>query len=262
MSRMITGMALAGIFLAGPALAEITFYEGDEFRGRAFTADRQEEDFRRGGFNDRASSVIVDSGRWEVCEDAGYRGKCVLLRPGNYESLKQMGLNKKVSSARRANDGGRYEYEPEPLPEARYEYRRRPNERVYEAEVTSVRAVMGRDEKRCWVERERARNSGRNVAGGVIGGVIGGVLGHQLGSGRGNDVATIGGAVAGAAVGSNVGRDRGARDVRRCEAGADADGRPDYWDVTYRFRGDEHYIQMTEPPGRHIYVNERGEPRQ
>jgi uncharacterized protein YcfJ len=257
---MMTGAALAGMLLAGPALAEITFYEGEEFRGRAFTTDRQEEDFRSAGFNDKASSVIVDSGRWEVCEDAGYRGKCVLLRPGNYESLKQMGLNNRVSSARRGNDGARYDHEPEPLPEARYEYRRRPNERVYEAEVTSVRAVMGRDEKRCWVERERTGDGGRNVAGGVIGGIIGGVLDHQIGSGRGNDVATIGGAVAGAAAGSSVGRDRGARDVRRCEA--DADGRPEYWDVTYRFRGQEHYIQMTEPPGKHIHVNERGEPRQ
>ncbi|MEO8499810.1 MAG: beta/gamma crystallin-related protein [Vicinamibacteria bacterium] len=32
-------------------------------------------DFQRTGFNDRASSVIVDRGLWEVCDGAGFRGK-------------------------------------------------------------------------------------------------------------------------------------------------------------------------------------------
>jgi hypothetical protein len=49
----------------------------------------------------------------------------------------------------RRNDNARNDYyEPEPLPAPTYEYRRRPNERVYEAKVTSVRAVMGEPEHR------------------------------------------------------------------------------------------------------------------
>jgi len=35
----------------------------------------------------------------------------------------------------------------------------------------------------------------------------------------------------------------------------------DYWDVTYNFRGYEHYVQTTSPPGRTILVNAHGEPR-
>jgi uncharacterized protein YcfJ len=260
-------LGILALLASAQALAEITFYEGEDFRGRAFTTERQLPDFRRSGLNDRASSVIVDDGRWEVCEDAGFRGQCVILREGSYDSLKRMGLNNQLSSARRVSNssGGntRYNdyYEPEPLPYATYEYRRRPNERVYEARVTSVRAVMGAPEERCWVDREVVdRRGDPNVAGGIIGGVIGGILGHQIGNGKG--IATAGGAVAGAAVGANVnrGRDDYSRDVRRCET--TVSGTPDYWDVRYKYRGVEHRVQMSAAPGRTIYVNRDGEPRQ
>ena len=96
-----------------------------------------------------------------------------------------------------------------------------------------------------------------------MGGILGGVLGHQVGSGRGNDAATAGGAVAGAALGYNVGRNdggRATRDVQRC-ASAPGQANPDYWDVTYTFRGQEHHMQMASPPGRTVSVNAKGEPR-
>jgi uncharacterized protein YcfJ len=104
---------------------------------------------------------------------------------------------------------------------------------------------------------------GPNVGGAIAGAVIGGVLGHQIGSGRGNDIATAGGAVAGAAIGANV--DRGGqavygRDVQRC-ASAPRDARPDYWEVTYNFRGLEHRVQLSAPPGPTITVDREGEPR-
>lgn len=68
-----------------------------------------------------------------------------------------------------------------------YDYRRRDNERLYEARVTNVRAVVGPPQQRCWVEREQVANSspGVNVPGAIIGGAIGGLLGHQIGGGRG-----------------------------------------------------------------------------
>jgi uncharacterized protein YcfJ len=93
--------------------------------------------------------------------------------------------------------------------------------------------------------------------------VLGGILGHQVGSGRGNDVATALGALAGGAVGANVGRDGNGgytQDVRRCE-NVPTSGRPEYFDVTYNFRGQEHRVQMAQAPGRTITVNQRGEPR-
>ena len=266
-SNIKSALGLSILMVATQAAAQITFYEGEGFRGRAFTTDKQVWNFERYGFNDRASSVVVDRGRWEVCEDARFEGKCVVLRRGSYDSLRGMGMNNRISSVRPVGERARYENEaPAPLAAPTYEYRRRPNERTFEAQVTSVRAVVGPPEQRCWVERQQVTEPGRgepNVGGAIAGAIIGGVLGHQVGGGRGKDVATAGGAIAGAAIGSNVDRDGGgtyARDVRRCENVAS--GPPAYWDVTYNFRGMDHRVQMSSPPGPTILVNQRGEPRQ
>ena len=148
-----------------------------------------------------------------------------------------------------------------------YDYRRRQNERLYEANVSSVRAVVGPPQQRCWVDREQVDNRGTagvNIPGAIIGGAIGGILGHQIGGGRGQDIATGIGAVGGAAIGANVGRGSDGpvytQNVQRCEY-VPASARLDYWDVTYNFAGYEHRVQMTTPPGPTIVVNAQGEPR-
>jgi hypothetical protein len=98
-SQLFIGLAIAAA--ATQASAQVTFFEHDNFRGRSFTTDRPVDDFSRFGFNDRASSVIVRSGRWELCTDWRFRGRCVVLRPGRYGSLSAMGMNDRVSSTRR-----------------------------------------------------------------------------------------------------------------------------------------------------------------
>lgn len=265
--KLKAALGATTVLLATQAAAQITFYEHDGFRGRAFTTDRQVGNFANQGFNDRASSVVVDRGRWQACTDERFGGTCVILRQGSYESLSGMGINDKISSVRQVNQNATYRNEePVPLPAANYEYRQRANERVYEAPVTSVRAVVGPPEQRCWIEREQVSGGGRgdaNVGGAVLGAIIGGVLGHQVGGGRGKDVATAGGAVAGGLIGANQGRgDSGGydRDVQRCSNVASTT--PAYWDVTYDYRGREHRVQMSAPPGNTIAVNRNGEPRQ
>ena len=249
--------------------AQVTFYEREGFEGRSFTTETQVRNLERSGFNDRASSVVVLHDRWEICEDARFSGRCVVLRPGRYPSLAAMGLNDRVSSVRKVSGNARIDdnrYAPAPV--ARQDYRRRNDERLYEANVTSVRAVVGPPEQRCWVEREQVaqERSNANVPGAIAGAIIGCILGHQVGGGRGKDLATAGGAVAGAAVGANIGRDGGGQqvqtqDVQRCE-NVQSQARPEYWDVTYNFRGQEHRIQMTAPPsGPTVTVNEQCEPR-
>jgi uncharacterized protein YcfJ len=149
-----------------------------------------------------------------------------------------------------------------------YDNRRRGSERTFEANVTSVRAVVAASERRCWIERERVTEyrDSNNVPGAIVGALTGGVLGHQIGGGRGKDVATAIGAVTGAAVGSNANVDSSARGasqgIRRCETdNASYSSRPEYWDVAYIFRGQEHRVQMAYPPGPTIVVNRQGEPR-
>jgi len=145
-----------------------------------------------------------------------------------------------------------------------YDYRRRQGETLYEAPVTSVRAVVGPPQQRCWVERQVVDpGNGINVPGAIVGGVVGGILGHQIGSGHGQDVATGIGAASGAVIGANVGRAPDTvytQDVQRCE-NVPSVGSLDYWDVTYTFRGYEHHVQTTSPPGQTIIVNADGEPR-
>ena len=147
-----------------------------------------------------------------------------------------------------------------------YEYPPRSQERLYEVPITSVRAVVGQPEQRCWVERRQIveqRSDGPNVPRAIVGAVVGGVLGHQIGSGRGRDIATAGGAVAGAAIGANVGRGETQvyrQDVQRC-ATVENHARPEYWDLTYTFRGVVHRVQTTTAPGRTITVNGNGVPR-
>jgi uncharacterized protein YcfJ len=259
-------LVAAGLIMSTQAAAQIIFYEHDGFEGRSFTTERQVGDFARFGFNDRASSIVVLRDRWEVCEDAAFSGRCVVLRPGRYDSLSALGLNDRVSSARMVSHNVRvddHRYAPEAQPV--YDNTRRNNEKLFEANVTSVRAILGPPEQRCWMAREQVSQggSGYNVPGAVVGAVIGGVLGHQVGNGRGNDAATVGGAVVGGAVGANVGRDGGGaqyQDVQRC-AEVQGQARPDHWDVTYNFRGLEHRVQTTFAPGTTITVNWQGEPR-
>jgi uncharacterized protein YcfJ len=260
-----TSLAACITLLGGQATAQITLYQGEGWRGRAVSISSSADDLSRAGFNDRASSVVVERGRWEVCEDAGFRGECRILKRGSYDSLAGMGLDNSISSVRQVRGNRRFDNEaPAPMPQASYDYRQRPNERIYEARVTSVRAVVGPPEQRCWVERQQVQSQdNRPSTGGMLAGaILGGVLGHQVGGGSGRDIATVGGALAGGAIGANAGRGGNntyGQDVRRCENVANTT--PQYWDVTYVHRGVEHRTQLTSAPGDYIPVNRDGVPR-
>jgi uncharacterized protein YcfJ len=257
--------ATLALAAATSATAQVTLYSREDFHGAVTRVDERVWNLERAGFNDRASSVIVDRGRWEVCEHARFEGRCVVLGPGAYPTLATFGLNNAISSLRPARDV--VAQVPPPPPAPLYEYRRRPSERLFEADVVAVRAVVGPPEQRCWIERREVveyRPDAPNVPGAIAGAIIGGILGHQVGAGHGRDAATALGAVGGAAVGANIGRGgqvvRG-QDVQRC-ATAPGNVRPAYWDVTYEFRGVTHRAQMSATPGATITVNGRGEPRE
>ena len=244
--------ALAAVAFAAQASAQITFYENERFEGRQFTTSRAITNLTRSGFNDRASSAVVLRDEWEVCDDARFGGRCVVLRAGRIEHSLKKGAVEAASK-------------PEPV----YDNHRRNGERLFAADVTSVRAVVGPPEQRCWMEREAvsepARPSGANVPAAIAGALIGGILGHQVGGGAGKDLATVGGAAAGGYVGSQIGRNGApapatSREVQKCET-KPSQAKPEFWDVTYTFRGQEHRIQTTTPPGATLMVNDQGEPR-
>ncbi len=77
----------------------VTLYEYEDFGGRSYNITGFMNNLDNTGFNDRASSVVVQSGRWEFCTDANFRGTCRTVGPGRYESLPS-DMDSKISSAR------------------------------------------------------------------------------------------------------------------------------------------------------------------
>lgn len=95
--RRVDGVVAPAPVAGAPALE---LYEHDDFGGRVFRASGPVANLQPEGFNDTASSAQVRSGRWEVCTDADYRGRCVVLEPGSYRHLRERDLNDSISSLR------------------------------------------------------------------------------------------------------------------------------------------------------------------
>jgi hypothetical protein len=96
--RIMLGATTA--LIAGAALsAEITFFDRPDFQGERMTLNSDVPNFDRTNFNDRASSVVVRDGAWEICTDANFRGQCVQLQPGRYPNLSGS-MNGSISSVR------------------------------------------------------------------------------------------------------------------------------------------------------------------
>ena len=169
-----------------PLPGQVTFYEREGFRGRSFSTTAEVGDFRRSGFNDRASSATVVGESWQACDDAGFNGHCVFLRPGNYPSLAAMGMNDSISSVRMVPPGmpvASGGWAPNPPPA--YDARPRPQEQLFQAQVLASHAVYGTPTQKCWVEQTEVKDERNKVGGAVLGGILGGILGHQVANGHG-----------------------------------------------------------------------------
>jgi hypothetical protein len=112
-------LVAASVAFAGQAAAQITLFHDDGFQGEALRSDRPIDNFANSGYNDEASSAIVRGGSWQACSDAYFEGRCVVLAPGRYPSLRSLGLNDRISSVRpveqygrRYDEGDRYAERP------------------------------------------------------------------------------------------------------------------------------------------------------
>ena len=83
-------------------------YSNAGFRGEAVRIDGAVPSLGGIGFNDRASSIEINRGVWEVCVDANFRGRCEIIdaSAGNLGAYR---LNDNISSLRPAtyDRGGR-----------------------------------------------------------------------------------------------------------------------------------------------------------
>ncbi|HZZ91457.1 MAG TPA: beta/gamma crystallin-related protein [Usitatibacter sp.] len=93
-----TLIALLALYGTAQA-AELTLFKQPNFTGQALTLRNETDDLSGAGFQDQASSVVVRSGRWQVCTSPNFQGDCAVLEPGRYSQLEQ-NLNHRIESAR------------------------------------------------------------------------------------------------------------------------------------------------------------------
>jgi hypothetical protein len=81
----------------GGGRVEIVLYERAGFAGRSVTVDRATGSL--GSFINRAASVEVFGGRWELCDQPDFRGHCTLVTR-SVTDLEALGLRGRVVSVR------------------------------------------------------------------------------------------------------------------------------------------------------------------
>jgi hypothetical protein len=103
MKRLLAAAAVLATLTHAAFAGEVTLFSDSDFNGQRVTIDRDAPNLRDFGFNDRASSVVVTSGRWLLCEHANFGGRCAEFGPGEYRVLP--GFNDAVSSVRQIDRG-------------------------------------------------------------------------------------------------------------------------------------------------------------
>jgi hypothetical protein len=104
MKRLLAAAAVLATFTHAAFAGELTLFSDSNFRGNRVTIDREAPNLSDFGFNDRASSIVVRSGTWLLCEHANFGGRCAEFGPGEYRELP--GFNDAISSARQVDRGG------------------------------------------------------------------------------------------------------------------------------------------------------------
>ena len=101
--RSVTSMRIAqrGAPAAAPSRGSVELFTLPNFGGNRYLLNQDLDNFSNGGFNDRISSFVITGGQWEMCIDAGFRGRCVVFGPGRYANLGQ--LSNQLSSMRRVD---------------------------------------------------------------------------------------------------------------------------------------------------------------
>ena len=100
LSAIWSMLAAAGLASTAGA-ADLTLYTDDGFQGRPLNVVIDLRQLASMNFNDRASSLVIEKDAWVLCSEEDFNGTCVTLEPGRYASLKELGLEDKITSVRR-----------------------------------------------------------------------------------------------------------------------------------------------------------------
>jgi hypothetical protein len=103
MKRLLAAAAVLATFAHTAFAGEITLFTDHDFRGARVTVERDAYNLADIGFNDRASSMVVRSGVWQLCEHKDFGGYCAEFGPGEYRELPN--FNDRISSVREVSRG-------------------------------------------------------------------------------------------------------------------------------------------------------------
>jgi hypothetical protein len=81
----------------GGGRAYLVLYDDRGYRGQSYRVER--ESHVLSGVTNRAESVHVSGGSWELCDRSSFGGRCVVVS-GNVPDLSSIGLGNRVASAR------------------------------------------------------------------------------------------------------------------------------------------------------------------
>jgi hypothetical protein len=82
----------------------VVLYEGTGFSGRTYDVNGIIANFDGLGFNDRARSMVISEGTWELCIDSQFNGYCEVFGPGRHANLGR--LTGELSSMRPVTGAG------------------------------------------------------------------------------------------------------------------------------------------------------------
>jgi len=91
--------AIAALAAGAAQAAEMTVFKQPNFTGQQLTLRGDATSLSGAGFEDQISSIVVRSGRWQVCSQPDFKGDCVVLARGEYPQLAQ-DMNHRIESAR------------------------------------------------------------------------------------------------------------------------------------------------------------------
>lgn len=80
--------------------AALILFEDIDFKGRTLKLAGEAGNLNADSFNDKASSIRVIGGRWQLCVDVNFKGHCTILDKDS-PNLSRFNLNDRVSSVRR-----------------------------------------------------------------------------------------------------------------------------------------------------------------
>lgn len=97
-------LSLSWLAHAGAQAGEIALYSREGLEGRELRLRDGVNNLIQLGFNDRAESMVIYSGRWEICEHVDFGGQCRVFEPGEYPTLRRFGDT--ISSLREVRERG------------------------------------------------------------------------------------------------------------------------------------------------------------